>query len=99
MIFGFTLLYKFAPDFGSTRSIKWKSAMLGGTIATIGWLLITVLYSFYVSNISNMSLTYGPLVGVFALFVWINLSSQIILISAEITANYDQVKRGVIYST
>lgn len=99
MIFGFTLLYKFAPDFDSTRSIKWKSAMLGGTIATIGWLLITLLYSFYVSNISNMSLTYGPLVGVFALFVWINLSSQIILISAEITANYDQVKKGVIYST
>ena len=99
MVFGFTLFYKYAPDFDSTRSIKWKSAMLGGTIATIGWLLITLLYSFYVSNISNMSLTYGPLVGVFALFVWINLSSQIILISAEITANYDQVKKGVIYST
>lgn len=99
MVFGFTLFYKYAPDFDSTRSIKWKSALMGGVIATVGWSLITVLYSFYVSNISNMSLTYGPLVGVFALFVWINLSSQIILISAEITANFDQVKKGVIYST
>lgn len=99
MVGGFTLLYKFAPDFGPTRSIKWKSAFLGGVIATIGWSLITVIYSFYVSNISNMSITYGPLVGVFALFIWINLSSMIILVAAEITANYDQVKRGVIYST
>lgn len=89
MTVAFSIFYKFGPDFNKGKSISYKMALVGGAIATIGWLVITNGYAFYISNISNMSITYGPLVGIMVLFIWFNLSSMMILIGAEIISVYD----------
>lgn len=90
MILGFTFLFKKGPDFDHHEKISIKSAFLGGVMATIGWMIISLIYSFYVSNISNMSVTYGPLVGIMALFIWLNLSSLTLLFTSEFVALFDR---------
>lgn len=84
----FSLFYKFGPDYKKNKSISFKIAFLGGVITTIGWLVITYGYAFYISNISNMSITYGPLVGIMVLFIWFYLSSLIMLLGAQIVSVY-----------
>lgn len=91
MILGFTFLFKRGPDFEKEERISTKSAVVGGVMATIGWMFISLVYSFYVSNISNMSVTYGPLVGIMALFIWLNLSSLTLLFTSEFVALYDRL--------
>lgn len=90
MILGFCLLFKYAPDFKKGESIHFKTALISGALASVGWIIITLLYSFYVSNMSNMSNTYGGLVGVFALFIWFNLSCKIIILAAEFGYVYEK---------
>ncbi|MDO4594207.1 MAG: YihY/virulence factor BrkB family protein [Tissierellia bacterium] len=92
MILGFSLLFKYAPNFKKGESLHFKSAIAGGVVASIGWIIITLAYSFYVSNISNMSKTYGSLVGIFALFIWLNLTCKIMIIAAEFASSYDRIK-------
>ncbi|MDO4662631.1 MAG: YihY/virulence factor BrkB family protein [Tissierellia bacterium] len=89
MIVVFSILFKFAPNFKES-SISIKTAIISGSVATIGWIIITLLYSFYVTNISNMSNTYGGLVGIFTLLIWLNLSSKIIIVSAEFASVYEK---------
>ncbi|MDO5755301.1 MAG: YihY/virulence factor BrkB family protein [Tissierellia bacterium] len=98
MILGFTLFYKKAPHFDETHHITWKSAFTGGCMTSIGWVLISVIYSYYTTSFSNMPLQYGPLFGIFAMFVWLYLTSMIIIASAEFISVYDQMKKGIFVS-
>ncbi|KAF1682296.1 YihY/virulence factor BrkB family protein [Veillonella sp. R32] len=84
-----TLFYHFAPRHERGKVLSWKRSFAGGLLATILWLLLTVGYRFYITNFAGGSATYGPLVGIMILFIWINLSVQTILLSAEIIRNRD----------
>jgi len=84
-----TLFYHYAPRHKKGNVISWKRSFAGGLLATVLWLLLTVGYRFYITNFAGGSATYGPLVGIMILFIWINLSVQTILISAEIIRNRD----------
>lgn len=91
-----TLFYHYAPRKETDKDtpeatkesinklISWKRSFAGGLLATILWLALTYGYRFYVTNFAGSSSTYGPLVGIMILFVWINWSVQVILLSAEI---------------
>ncbi|MDY6064935.1 MAG: YihY/virulence factor BrkB family protein [Finegoldia sp.] len=98
MVIGFSIMFKYGPNFHTT-SIRWSSAIIGGLLTAIGWTIISAGYSFYVTNISNMSMTYGPLVGIFVLFVWLYISATIVIVVSEIISTYDQFKKGIFYST
>lgn len=101
MVIGFSLMFKFGPNFKASgrKKIRWSSAFIGGLLTAFGWTLISFGYSFYVTNMSNMSLTYGPLVGIFVLFVWLYISATIVIAVSEIVSVYDQVRNGVLYSS
>lgn len=88
-IISLTLFYHYAPRHETGKIISWKRSFAGGLLATILWLLLTIGYRFYITNFAGGSSTYGPLVGIMILFVWINLSVQTILLSAEIIRNRD----------
>ena len=78
----FTLLYKFAPN----RHIKFKHAAVGGIFSTIGWVVISMLFSFYVSHFGNYSNIYGGLGSIIILLLWLKVSSTILIIGGEINA-------------
>ena len=86
MILIFALLYRFSPDSQYTKDINLASTLPGAIFSTFGWMVTTAIFSFYVSNFGRFSITYGSLVGIILLLMWLYLSSLIIILGGEINA-------------
>ncbi|MFD3155711.1 YihY/virulence factor BrkB family protein [Haloimpatiens sp. FM7330] len=82
MILTFAALYYFIPS----RKLGWKEVMPGATFTTLGWLIVSLLFSYYVNNFSNYSKIYGSIGTVIVLILWLYLTSIIILIGGELNA-------------
>lgn len=82
LIFIFATIYKFSPS----KKIKWREAFPGAIITTFGWLIISVAFSFYITNFSNYSRIYGSLAAVFILMIWLFLSAIIFLFGLELNS-------------
>lgn len=90
------LFYRYAPTYIGVTRLSWPQALVSGSTGTILWILVTVLYDFYMAHIANASATYGPLVGLMVLFVWLNLSVQAVLIGAEVPVAAEEIKQGIV---
>lgn len=86
MIIIFSLLYKHSPCVPYNREIKFKYTIPGGIFTTIGWIVASALFSFYVNNFANYSVTYGALGGIIVMLIWLYMSSIIILVGGEFNA-------------
>jgi membrane protein len=82
MVFVFTLFYRFGPN----RKIQLQQSLPGAIFSTLGWLVLSYGFAFYVNNFGNYNVTYGSIAGVVILLVWLYLSSVIILLGGEINA-------------
>ncbi|PWA10404.1 ribonuclease [Pueribacillus theae] len=78
--FVLTFIYYMGPN----KRLKFKQVMTGGIFATVGWLLSSYVFSFYVSNFGNYSSTYGSLGGVIILMIWFYVSAFIIILGGII---------------
>ncbi|WP_077624326.1 YihY/virulence factor BrkB family protein [Sediminibacillus massiliensis] len=84
------VLYRLAPN----KRIYFKDAAIGAAVATIGWQLVSLAFSFYVNTMGNYSATYGSLGGVIILMIWFYLSGIIIIAGGEINALVAKRRRG-----
>ncbi len=82
MIFLFAALYHYTPS----KRLTWNDVLPGAVFTTVGWVVASLGFSFYVNNFANYSRLYGSIGGVIVLMVWIFLTSLIILIGGEINA-------------
>ena len=80
LIFAFSAIYEVLT--GKKR--RFTDVLPGVLFATIGWVLFSVIYAYYIANFSNYTVIYGAL-GAFTLFMlWIDFCILILLIGAEI---------------
>lgn len=93
MILIFALLYKFSPSKNKRYEITFKSALPGAIFTTLGWMLTSILFSYYVNNFGNYAVTYGSLVGIILLYIWIYISSIVIVLGGEINATIAYFKK------
>ena len=82
MILIFTVIYHFIPS----RRLHWKEVLPGAIFTTIGWIVVSIGFAFYIDNFGNYSLIYGSLGAVFTLMTWLFISSIIILLGGELNA-------------
>ena len=80
-----TSIYYFAPVIHN----KWKFFSSGSTIASIGCVLITLLFSFYLNNFSTYNKIYGSIGVLIAFMSWVYLISSILLIGFEWNTSID----------
>ena len=59
---------------------------LGSTVGTLLWIGASLLFALFVSNFGHFGTTYGPLAGVIVLMLWLYLSSLVVLLGAEVSA-------------
>lgn len=78
----FLVLYWIAPN----KRFKCIDAVPGAVFATVGWLLVSWGFSYYVSNFGNYSAMYGSIGAVIVLLIWFYLSGIIIILGGEINA-------------
>lgn len=78
----FLIMYVTAPNI----KLKLKSVIPGTIFTTIAFLLASWGFSFYVSNFSNYSATYGSIAGVIILIFWLYITGVIIILGAQINS-------------
>ncbi|WP_275898345.1 YihY/virulence factor BrkB family protein [Peribacillus alkalitolerans] len=76
------MLYKLAPN----KHYPFNQVIPGAIISTFLWQLISLGFSFYVSNFANYSSTYGGLGGVIILMLWLYFTGLSLVIGGEINA-------------
>lgn len=86
----FTGLYWVAPNV----KLRCRSAFPGAAFATLGWIISSLGFSFYVGNFSNYSLTYGSIGAIIVLMIWLYISAFIIILGGEINAFYSEKNRA-----
>ncbi len=63
-------------------------------LATVLFELLKNLFALYIANFSSYSGAYGALGGILLFLLWTYLTSNILLIGAELAAEYPRVLRG-----
>ena len=82
---GIGLIYYFAPD----AEQEWEWITPGAVLATILWLIASLVFKFYVSSFADYNATYGSLGGVIVLMLWFYISAFAILVGAEMNAEIE----------
>lgn len=87
----FASLYKMLPD----RRVPWKAAFMGAAVAAFLWQITKVGFAYYLLNHSTgYTLLYGSLSAVVIFVVWMYYTMAILLLGAEIAADYEFMRHG-----
>lgn len=78
----FLFLYNVTP----CKRLGWKEVMPGAIFTTIGWIVTSFIFTFYVNNFNNYARIYGGLSAVFAIMIWLFISSLTLLVGGELNA-------------
>jgi len=87
LVLGLSMLYRFGP---SRNEAKWSWVSPGALVASVGWLLGSLLFSWYVANFEDYNKTYGALGAVIGLLTWLWLSMTIVLVGAELNSETER---------
>jgi len=81
-----TVLYRYAP---SRENPRWRWITPGSLFTAATWLILTLLFGFYLSQITSYEATYGALGAVIAFLTWIYLSAYVLVIGAELNSEIE----------
>ncbi len=87
----FMLLYWIAPN----RKLYLKSVIPGAIFATLGWIIVSLGFSLYVSSFANYSATYGRIGGIIVLMMWLYFSGTILMVGGQINAVMQERKEKI----
>lgn len=82
MIFVFAAMYRIIPS----KKINWSEVIPGAVFTTVGWLVSSYVFSYYVNNFNNYSSLYGTIGVIIVLMLWLYITSIIILLGGELNA-------------
>jgi len=80
--FYFFALYKWIPE----KKVKTSAALKSSILASVLWIAGTHVFMWYIENISLASKVFGTLSTVIIFIFWVEISSLILLLGAEISA-------------
>lgn len=96
-ILGITMLYNLGP---SRDQPGWRWLTWGSATAALLWIVVSGLFSFYVSNFADYNETYGSLGAVVILLLWLHITAFVILLGAELDASFEvQTRKDVLPGT
>jgi len=86
----FVVLYWIVP----ATKVKIRDVLFGAALAAILFEFAKVGFTIYLANFSNYNVVFGSLGAVVAFLFWVFLSANIMLLGAELAAEYPRVMRG-----
>jgi membrane protein len=75
-----SVLYRFAP---AGRVGQWRWVTPGAAVAAVGWVVMSIGFSWYVAHFGHYNATYGSLGAVIGFMTWLWLSLIVVLLGAE----------------
>jgi membrane protein len=95
MILIFALLFRFSPSLRKGNTIHFKDTLPGAIFSSVGWIITSTMFSYYVNNFANYTKTYGSLGGMMVLLIWLYISSIIVVMGGEINATIESMKKDI----
>lgn len=87
LYYGIKTIYIISPD----EKIESVTTTKGAIFTTIGWILASEIYSFYIETFSNYDLFYGSISNVVILLLWVYILSYIFVLGMILNAgNYKE---------
>lgn len=87
MVGALSLLYRFGP---CRAKVRWRWVTPGGVAASLGWVAMSLGFSWYVGNFGHYDATYGSLGAIVGFMTWIWLSLIVVLFGAELNAETER---------
>jgi len=84
----FTFAYTIVPSRNRNLGNAWPGAL----VAAVLFELAKAIFAVYVANFRNFDVVFGSLGAVISFMFWVYLSSQILLLGAEVATVYPQVR-------
>ena len=81
------ILYTMAPD----KTIPSSQTTYGALFTSVGWIIATALYSFYINNYAQYQIYYGGLANIIILMLWIYLLANIFVIGLALNYRRDEL--------
>ena len=81
--FSISLIYYYGP---ATKT-KYKFISTGATVATVLSILISLGFSYWVSNFNKLNVIFGSIGTIMLSMIWLNINSFVLLIGYEINAS------------
>lgn len=78
------MLYTFAPD----KKIKSSMTTRGSLFTTVSWIIVTYIFSFYISHIANYNQIYGNFASVLILLMWLYFLAYLFVVGMAINVDY-----------
>jgi membrane protein len=82
------LIYHFGPD----ADQDWSWLTPGTVVATVLWVLISLLFKAYIAQFTDYEGSYGTVGGVMVVLLWFYTSGLAILIGAEVNAEIEHAQ-------
>ena len=79
-------LYRFGP---SRADARWKWITPGSVFTAVTWLVLTILFGLWVTNVTDYSATYGSLGATVGLMTWMYLSAYVFVLGAELNSEIE----------
>jgi len=79
-------IYRYGP---SRREARWQWLSVGSIAAATGWLIGSLLFSWYIANFGAYNATYGSLGAAVGMMMWMWISAIVILLGAELNAEIE----------
>jgi len=86
LLIGLAALYRYGPD---RRAARWQWVSVGSVFAAVTWIVVSFLFSWYLTSFANYNATYGSLGAVIGLMVWLWISTIVVLLGAELNAEIE----------
>lgn len=82
-----SILYYYGPF----RRQTWGHVLPGAVAATVGWLIVTATFGWYVRNIAQYNVLYGSIGASIALIVWMYLMAFVVLLGCQFNAERERL--------
>ncbi len=86
----FMLVYRYVPNAPAGFREVWPGALLAAVLFEV----LKNGFAIYIANFNNYDVAYGALGGILLFLLWTYLTSNILLIGAELASEYPRVLRG-----
>jgi membrane protein len=87
MLLALSVLYRLAPD---RQDARWSWVSPGAIFATVGFLVVSLLFSLYTANFGRYNETYGTLGAIIVVMLWLYLTALMIIVGAELNAELER---------